>query len=98
MPRLLRYTFLLLITAGIFASCSETRKKASDQLNELNEKKKELNTALDDGLRTMESLDSVIRSGADQLREYDTIIKNSTSRIDSIAAEKKKAWKDLTSF
>ena len=98
MKAILRKTALLLFTAGLLASCEESRQKATEQLNELNQKTEELNTVLDDGLQKIGSLDSVVRSGAEQIKEYDSLVTRSTSRLDSIAKEKAKAWEELTTF
>ena len=91
-------TALLIFTAGFLASCEESRQKATEQLNDLNQKTEELHTVLDAGLQKIESLDSVVRSGADQIKEYDSLVTRSTSRLDSIAKEKAKAWEELTTF
>lgn len=98
MKVILAKTALLLFTAGFLVSCEESRQKATEKLNELNQKTEELNTVLDDGLQKIESLDSVVRSGADQIKEYDSLVTRSTSRLDSIAKEKAKAWEELTTF
>lgn len=98
MKQLLKNSFILIITAGFLASCSESRKQATEKLNELNERAAELNSAVDDGFKTIESFDSVVKSGADQIKEYDSLIKSSTSKIDSMAREKAEAWEELTTF
>lgn len=98
MKKLFKNSFIIFFSIGLLVSCSESRKKATEKLNELNEKTEELNSALDDGFKKIESLDSVVRSGAEQIKEYDSLITKSTSKIDSIAKEKAKAWEELTTF
>ena len=98
MKSLYRYSFIFLFGIGLLAACSETRKRATDKLNELNQQAEELNSAVDDGFKKVESLDSVVRSGSEQLKQYDSLIKKNSSKIDSIAKEKAKAWEELTTY
>ena len=98
MKRLLKYSFILLMSVGFLTSCSETRKRATDKLNELNQQAEDLNGAVDEGLKRVESFDSVVRSGSEQIKEYDSLIRKNSSKIDSIAKEKAKAWEELTTY
>ena len=98
MKNILKPFLLLFVTAGFVASCEEHRQRATEKLDELNQKTEELNSAIDSGLQKMESLDSVVRTGAEQIKEYDSLVTRSTSKIDSIAKEKAKAWEELTTF
>lgn len=91
-------SLILILGLGLFTSCQEARDRATEKLNELDEKTMEFNKALDDGLDRIESIDSVVKEGTSQLREVDSLVRNSTSRIDSIAREKTKAWEELTNF
>lgn len=98
MKNILRHSFILLFSIIFLVSCEESRKRATDKLNELNERTEELNTAIDNGLEKIESIDSVVRKGTEQLREVDSLVTKSTSKLDSIAKEKAKAWEELTTF
>ena len=98
MKNSLKLNILVFVAACFLVSCEESRQRATEKLNELNEKTEELNTVLDDGLQKIESLDSVVRSGAEQIKEYDSLVTRSTSKLDSIAKEKAKAWEELTTF
>ena len=98
MKQLNKYYILSIIMLGFLTSCDESRKRATDRLNEFNEQADELNTQIDDGLREIESFDSVVRSGAEKIKEYDSLVKKSSSKIDSIAKEKAKAWEELTTY
>ena len=98
MKNIFKPFLLLFVTAGFLVSCEESRQRATEKLNELNQKTEELNSVLDDGLQKIESLDSVVRSGAEQIKEYESLVTKSTSKIDSIAREKAKAWEELTTF
>ena len=98
MKKLIKYSPILLLTMGFLASCSESRNRATEKLNELNQQAEELNTAVDDGLKKIESFDSVVRTGAERIKEYDSLIKRNSSKIDSFAKEKTKAWEELTTY
>ena len=98
MKQLIKYSSILLITTIFLVSCSESRKRATEKLNELNQQAEELNSAVDDGLKKIESFDSVVRTGAGQIKEYDSLIKRNSSKIDSIAKKKTKAWEELTTY
>ena len=98
MKRIHKYAVIALIATGFLYSCDETRKRATERLDEINQQAEDINTEIDKGLKQVESFDSVVRSGTEQIREYDSLVKNSTSKIDSIAKKKAKAWEELTSF
>ena len=98
MKQIIKCSIILLLTAGLYTSCSETRKRATDELNQLNKEAEDLNTRVDDGLKELESLDSVVRTETNRIKKYDSLVKKGSSKIDSIAKEKAKAWEDLTRF
>lgn len=98
MKQLIKHSSILLLTVGFLTSCSESRKRATEKLNELNQQAEELNSTVDDGLKKIESFDSVVRTGAGQIKKYDSIIKRGSSKIDSIAKEKTRAWEELTTY
>ena len=98
MKKFFKYSFVLVILIAVLGSCTESRKRATEQLNELSEQADEINAAVDDGLKKIESFDSVIQTGAEQIKEYDSVIKNSTLKIDSITKQKSEALQELISF
>lgn len=98
MKNLIKYATVSVILMIFLASCNESRKRATDKLNELSEQAEEFNTQVDDGLRKIELLDSAVRSGAKQIKKYDSLVKESSSKIDSMAKEKAEAWEELTTY
>lgn len=98
MKRIIEHVVIAVLAIGFLVSCSESRKRATDRLNEINNQAEEFNSQLDDRLKQVESIDSVVRSGAEQIKQYDSLLQKNTSTIDSIAKKKAKAWEELTSF
>ena len=98
MKSIFRKSFFILLPLIFLVSCSETRKKATEHLDDLNQKTEELNSAVDEGFKKLESLDSVVQEGTRQIRKVDSLVTKSTSKVDSIAKEKAKAWEELTTF
>lgn len=98
MKHLTKYCLFLLVILGFLTSCDESRKRATDRLNEFSEQADDLNTQIDKGLKEIKSLDSTVRKGAERIKEYDSVVEKGTSRIDSIAKAKAKAWEELTTY
>ncbi|HET8839427.1 MAG TPA: hypothetical protein VFM82_10590 [Flavobacteriaceae bacterium] len=87
---------VFIFAIGLFFSCAESRKKASEKLNEMNEKADQLNNALEEGLKKIDVLDSVISAETEQIKEFDSLIEKSSTKIDSIAKQKMESWKNIT--
>lgn len=98
MKKIITFSIIGILAAGTLTSCSETRKRATDQLDQFNREAENLNSAVDEGFKKIETIDSVVRTGSERIKEYDSLVKNGSSKIDSIAKKKAEAWKELTEF
>lgn len=96
MKLLSKYTIILMLAIGLLASCSESRKRATEKLNELSNKADQLNATMDEGIDKIMVLDSVINSEAKQIKEFDSIVDKASSKIDSVANGKIDSWKNIT--
>lgn len=95
MKQILKYTILVFVI-GVFLACQESRERATQKLNALNDQIEQVNTTLNDGIKKIESLDSIIGAETKQIEEIDSLLKNTSTKIDSIATEKMEAWKNIT--
>lgn len=95
MKQILKYTMLVFVV-GIFLACQESRERAAQKLNELNDQIEQVNTTLNDGIKKIESLDSIIGAETKQIKEIDSLIRSTSTKIDSIATEKMETLKNIT--
>lgn len=79
----------------LFASCEESRKRAEERLNQLNEQAEELNNTVENGIDQIESLDSVINTKVQQINEIDSLVENAATQIDSVVTENIETYKNI---
>ena len=72
-------TSLVLLTG-----CEEVNSKMEKELDNLNQRAEELDSAVNKGLDKVEDLDSTINAKTRKIKNLDSIVRKTTSRIDSI--------------
>lgn len=75
---------VLLVLTGVFTGCQEMNSKMEDQLDNINKRAEELDSAVNRGLDKVENLDSTINAKSKKIRNLDSIVRKTTTRIDSI--------------
>lgn len=75
---------MLFIMTMVFTGCEEMNSRVDEQLNNINQRAEELDSAVSKGLDRVESLDSTITAKSQKIRNLDSITRKTTSRIDSL--------------
>lgn len=80
------YLFILtLLTAStILTGCQEMNSNVEKQLDNLNKRAEELDSAVNKGLDKVDNLDSTINAKTKRIKNLDSIVRRTTTRIDSI--------------
>ncbi|WP_143544396.1 hypothetical protein [Salinimicrobium sediminis] len=78
---------LILMATGLFTGCQEMNSRVEDQLDHINKRAEELDSAVNSGLDKVEDLDSTISAKTEKIRDLDSIVRKTGSRIDSIVTK-----------
>lgn len=78
---------LILIATGLFTGCQEMNSRVENQLDNINKRAEELDSAVNRGLDKVEDLDSTISAKTEKIRDLDSIVRKTGSRIDSIVTK-----------
>ncbi|WP_029033218.1 hypothetical protein [Salinimicrobium terrae] len=80
----LKIFFLLLGMSVILTGCQEMSSKMDEQLDNINKRAEELDSAVNRGLDKVENLDSTITAKSKRIKNLDSIVRKTTTRIDSL--------------
>ena len=88
MKNAIKISAVIIVSVGLFSSCSDISKKVEDKINELNNKTEKLDSLVNSEFDKVISLDSLINKESDKVKKLDSLINKSSSKIDSIANDK----------
>ena len=78
---------LILMATTVFTGCQDMNSRVEDQLDNINKRAEELDSAVNRGLDKVEDLDSTISAKTDKIRDLDSIVRKTGTRIDSIVTK-----------
>ena len=78
---------VLLFVSGLFTGCQEMNSRVEDQLDNINKRAEELDSAVNRGLDKVEDLDSTISAKTEKIRDLDSIVRKTGTRIDSVVTK-----------
>lgn len=81
------FVLIVLLFATSLTGCQEMNSKMEEQLDSLEKRAEELDSAVNKGLDKVENLDSTITAKSKRIRNLDSIVRKTTTRIDSIVTE-----------
>ena len=88
MKNLLKRSFPIIVSIGLFISCGDMSKKVEEKINELSNKTEKLDSLVNKEINKVLAHDSLINKEGDKVKKLDSLINKSSSKIDSIANEK----------
>lgn len=79
---------LLLSVSLLFTGCQEMTSKMDEQLDNINKRAEDLDSAVNRGLDKVENLDSTITAKSKRIKDLDSIVRKTTTRIDSLVNDR----------
>ena len=77
-------TILLLTFSILLTGCEEMNSKMENQLDNINARAVQLDSVVNDGLNKVEKIDSTITSKTRQIKDLDSLVQKTGTRIDSL--------------
>ena len=82
--KFVKIPLLILSVSAIFTGCQEMNSKVDEQLDRINDRAEELDSAVNQGLDKVEDLDSTISAKTRRLKNLDSVVRKTSIRIDSL--------------
>lgn len=79
---------LLLVASLFFTGCKEMDSRVNEQLDNINKRAEELDSAVNRGLDKVENLDSTITAKSKRIKNLDSIVRKTGNRIDSLVNDR----------